>query len=127
LNAGMAHQFALYSDWCFGLVQPRPKAVAEGLPADPGCDLGSFSRSSDVLLLNLLLMKGSARSRVGEQPRILRHVAMLPVRQQLAGSAPGRLAQHRVNIPSSRLSNPAVNDAPLNQQGGLLKIEIAPL
>jgi len=80
----MALQFALYSDWRFGLVQPRPKAVAEGLPADPGCDLGGFSRSSDALLLKFLLMKPPACGGIGEQPLILRYVAMLPVLQQLA-------------------------------------------
>src|ERR1035437_8796122 len=56
LNAGMAHQLSLYPNWCFGLVQPRPEAVPEGLPAHRGCDPRCFRCWLDVLLLNFLLM-----------------------------------------------------------------------
>ncbi len=103
LNAGMAHQFALYSNWCFGLVQPRPEAMPEGLPSDPGCDLRSFRRSFDVLLLNFLLMDTVCPWRdwrTTTHPASCSNASGKPVAR---GSALGRLARHRVNTPSSRL------------------------
>src|ERR1039457_1250145 len=50
LNAGMAHQLSLYPNRCVGLVQPRPEAVPEGLPAHCGCDPRCFRCWLDVLL-----------------------------------------------------------------------------
>jgi hypothetical protein len=66
LDAGVAHQLLLDGERRASFIPPGPIAVPERVPSDIGRDAGF----SNVRLLNFLLMVGSARHRIGEQPSL---------------------------------------------------------
>ena len=72
LNAGVAHQLLLDGERRPCLIQPRPLAVPEGVPANLRSDLGGLASFADVALLDLLLMERLSCNRICEQPAFRR-------------------------------------------------------
>ena len=99
--------------------------MPEGLPSDPISQSGLLPGFTNVVLLDGVLVGRSARRRVCEQPSFRGRIAPLPMFEK---NPDQRRVERNVvaGILSFDLAFPTVDDASLNQERAVLKLEVVP-
>ena len=99
--------------------------MPEGLPSDPIPQSGLLPGFTNVVLLDGVLVVRSARRRIREQPSFRGRIAPFPVFEKNPDQR--RIERNVVaGILGLDLAFPTVDDAPLNQERPVLKIEVVP-